>query len=42
MRSRDKLLEENINLNTEIENTQTELEKKYSLKVKGAEILFIF
>ena len=38
MRSRDKLLEENINLNTEIENIQTELEKKYNLKVKGAEI----
>ena len=29
MRSCDEELEENITLNTEIENIQTELEKKY-------------
>ena len=29
MRSRDKQLQESITLNTEIETTQTELEKKY-------------
>ena len=32
MRSNDKQLEENITLNTEIENIQTELEKIYDLK----------
>jgi hypothetical protein len=40
MQSRDEQLQENITLNTEIENIQTELGKKtmYDLKAKVAQI----
>jgi hypothetical protein len=33
MRSNDEQLEENITLNTEIENIQTELEKNYKMLI---------